>query len=160
MLELIMKNILLHVIITLILLGCTDQHMSPQYEPLFLNETNSNVLFIYGSFSDSTKNLDTLRIAPSDTIYSIPGEKFPWLDEKGLNQGNGSLYDIRIVFEKKPKRCLNFEGTEMKTNDIRNFSSYENICTCYFCSGRSDVTPDAMLYRITKEMFKQAKPCE
>ena len=109
------------------MLGCTDQHMSPQYEPLFLNETNSNVLFIYSSFSDSKKNLDTLRIAPSDTIYSIPGEKFPWLDEKGLNQGNGSLYDIRIVFEKKPKRCLNFEGTEMKTNDIRNFSSYENI---------------------------------
>ena len=71
-----MKNILLHVIITLILLGCTDQHMSPQYEPLFLNETNSNVLFIYGSFSDSKKNLDTLRIAPSDTIYSIPGENF------------------------------------------------------------------------------------
>ena len=48
----------------------------------------------------------------------------------------------------------------MKTNDIRNFSSYENIGTCYFCSGRSDVTPDAMLYRITEEMFKQAKPCE
>lgn len=155
-----MKREIFCIAVGLVLCSCTDREALSQYEPMFLNETDARVLFVYGSFEDGAKSLDSVQIMPGDTLFCVAGKKFPWLDEIGLNQGDGSLYDVRLVFKKDPEMCLDFEGNEKISNDIRTFSSYENIGLCYFCANRAEVTPYGMLYRINEDLLKQANHCE
>ena len=155
-----MKKGIRCIAIGMVLCCCTDRDALSQYEPMFLNETDTNVLFVYGSFEEGAKSLDSVQIMPGDTLFCSPGKKFPWLDEKGLNRGDGSLYDVRLVFKKNPEKCLDFEGNGKISNDIRAFSSYENIGLCYFCANRAEVTPYGMLYRINDDLFMRADSCE
>ena len=136
------------------------------YEPLYLNESDVQVAFVWywpaeEASGDTAALLGTFKMQPQDTAYCSPGGEFPLLDEKGLHWSEKDpLYDVRLVFDGEPKRCLDFTGDELVDGDIRDFASYENIGKCGFCVMRMMSIPYGMLYRITEEMRASAKPCE
>lgn len=138
----------------LFLVGCfhTEVHQEC-YEPFYLNETSFDVSLFYGSIGKYSENLESMTIQSGDTLYSIPGKDFPFLHEEGL------LYDVRLVFDTNPKRCLTYTGDDYHQHDIRDFSSYENLGPCPDCSMRGQSIPKGMLYRITDDLLDQAIPC-
>lgn len=146
-----MKKLLLFTFLSF-LWGCTDDYQEC-YEPFFLNETKEDITLFY-NFSGFEETPDTIFIKANDTTYNPHGGIFPFLKKEGL------LYDIRLKFHTTPEKCLTYKGNDFHNHDIRDFSSYENLGQCDYCSMRGQSTPDAMLYRITEEMFKQAEPCE
>lgn len=145
----------------MVLCSCSDRVVQPDNEPIFINETNLSIFFLYGSFENGSL-FDTLTIESGDTLYSIPGKSFPTLTEElGLiSMSDSSPFDVRLVFDTNPLKCLDFQGNIKEKLDIRSFSSYENIGPCYFCANRGLTTPEGMLYRITDELLEQAEPCE
>ena len=154
-----MKKYLLLAALCLFLCCCTD-HNDTSYEPLYLNETNENVLLLW-SHPEETESVGEVKIAPKDTGYCLPGEVFPILLKSGLHGiEDYPLFNVRLVFGDEEKKCLNFEGDEFLERDIRRFSSYENIGPCDFCVERAMATPDGMLYRITDDLLERAEPCE
>ena len=151
-----MKNVLLTLCLLSLLWGCSSDDYQECYEPLYLNETDVEVSFIYGSIKDDVIR-DSLKIKPGDTVYnpsSEPLSDFPFLHQDGLDS------DVRLIFHTQPQKCLTFKGDELQKKDIRNFASYENIGSCRYCMMRGQSEPDAMLYRINEDLLKQAKPCE
>ena len=83
----------------LVLLGGCSESECPNYEPIYLNETNANVSFLYGTSDDGFNRGDSLIVPPNDTAYRSPGEYFPFLQESGLRWSDDSpLYDVRLVF--------------------------------------------------------------
>ena len=154
-----MKKYLLLAALCLFLCCCTD-HNGTSYEPLYLNETSEDVLFIWADPEVGWS--DSLEIIHSkDTAYCRPGGQFPHMKRNGLHwDENDALYNVRLVFLANPVKCLNFEGDEFLERDIRRFSSYENIGPCDFCVERAMSTPDGMLYRITEDLLERAEPCE
>lgn len=151
-----MKSFLIAVLSALAIMGCSSDDYQECYEPLYLNETNVDVSFIYGSITDGVIR-DSLKIKPGDTIYNPsngPLSDFPFLHKDGLDA------DVRLMFHTQPQKCLTFKGDELQKKDIRNFASYENLGSCSYCIIRGQSEPDAMLYRINDELLKQAEPCE
>ena len=147
----------------LILLGGCSESGCPNYEPIYLNETNANVSFLYGTSDDGFNRGDSLIVPPNDTAYRSPGEYFPFLQESGLRWSDDSpLYDVRLVFypNTDSSRCLVYEGKNFKPNDVRKFSSYRDIGECDFCVERGECQTIGMLYRITDDMLESAGPCE
>ena len=170
-----MNTRIIFITIALLLLiffeGCTDVN-EISYEPFYLNETHEDVSLIWGDsesgWFDTIKFIhpqDTaycLKVAPTEnTSYCTPQGNFPHLKKNGLHWSEKHpFYDVYLVFNTTPQKCLKFEGDKIQERDIRQFSSYENIGQCNFCIIRAMADPDAMLYRITEEMFNQAEPCE
>ncbi len=157
-----MKFFLLTQAILLLLWGCyrSNDHQEC-YEPIYLNETDVDVLFLFGSVeSNGTENFDSLMILAGDTAYSRPGAEFPILHKEGLEGFWSDLCEVRLIFQTAQKKCLIFNTGIPRKNDIWLFSSYENIGTCYECMVRGQSVPDGMLYRITDDLLEQAKPCE
>ena len=154
-----MKKYLLLAALCLFFCCCTD-HNDTSYEPLYLNETSEDVLFIWADSEVGWS--DSLEIIHSkDTAYCHPGEDFPHMKKNGLHwDEKDKLYNVRLVFLTNPVKCLLFEGDEFLERDIRKFSSYENIGPCDFCVERAMATPDGMLYRITDDLLERAEPCE
>ena len=162
MLGVAMKFFLLTQAILLFLYGCyrSNDHQEC-YEAIFLNETDVDVLFLFGSVeSNGTENFDSLMILAGDTAYSRPGAEFPILHKEGLEGFWSDLCEVRLIFQTAQKKCLIFNTEMPRKNDIWLFSSYENIGTCYECMVRGQSVPDGMLYRITDDLLEQAKPCE
>lgn len=155
-----MKFFLLTQAILLFLCGCyrSNDHQEC-YEPIYLNETDFDVLFLYGNMENG-ENLDSLVISQKDSIFCKPGMKFPFLHKEGLGTFQSNLYDVRLEFSTTPRKCLTFKGRNFQEHDIRIFLSYKNIGTCYECMVRGQSVPDGMLYRTTDDLLEQAKPCE
>ncbi len=129
------------------------------YEPLYLNETRNEVRFVWSDPEIGWS--DTMAIAPDDTAYCASDGDFPHLKKNGLHWSEKDpLYDVRLVFDGEPKRCLDFKGDSLVANDIRDIESYENTGECGFCVMRAMSIPYGMLYRITEEMRASAGPCE
>jgi hypothetical protein len=61
----------------LILLGGCSESGCPNYEPIYLNETNANVSFLYGTSDDGFNRVDSLIVPPNDTVCRSPGVYFP-----------------------------------------------------------------------------------
>ena len=145
------------VIFLLLVYGCTDQN-ELQYEPIFLNQTNVDVLLFWEE--PGIRDLDSVLINSGDSAYCKSGY-FPTLQKSGLRWSDkSSLYDVKLVFETNPRKCLLFAGNQVLNDDIRTFSSYENIGECDFCAIREMSAPDGMLYRITEEHLKRATDCD
>ena len=150
-------------VLPFVLASCTSvsETGDASYEPLYLNETRNEVRFVWSDPEVGWS--DTMAIAPEDTAYCAPDgdDDFPHLKKNGLHWSEKDpLYDVRLVFDGEPKRCLDFTGDELADGDIRDFASYENIGKCGFCVMRMMSIPYGMLYRITEEMRASAKPCE
>ena len=146
-------------VLFVILCGCTETG-GPNYEPIYLNETNVNVSILYGVFDIDYDNVDTVVVNPADSAYCVPRGYFPLLNENGLIGMDSTPYDVLLVFSVSPQRCLLFKGKEYREDDIRSFSSYENIGRCDFCVTRGEYVTYGMLYRITEDMLKEAVPCD
>ena len=146
--------------------GGTTETGGVDYEPIYLNESDVQVAFTWywpaeETSGDTAALLGTFMMQPQDTVYCSPGGKFPLLDENGLRWSEKDpLYDVRLVFDGEPKRCLDFTGESLVDNDIRDIASYENTGECNFCVMRTMSIPYGMLYRITEEMRASAGPCE
>ena len=144
----------------LVLLGGCSDHDEERYEPLYLNETDNDVVLIW-SHPEENEPVGEIKIHPNDTAYCSPGGIFPILLQSGLHGiDDYPLFDVRLIFEVDPRKCILFEGVSMKNRDIRQFSSYENIGECDFCVERAMSTPYGMLDRITEDMLEAAEPCE
>lgn len=86
----------------LFLCCCTD-HNDTSYEPLYLNETNENVLLLW-SHPEETESVGEVKIAPKDTGYCLPGEVFPILLKSGLHGiDDYPLFNVRLVFGDEEK---------------------------------------------------------
>jgi len=157
-----MKKMVILMLGVFCLSSCTTDVNGKQYEPIYLNETDVNVLLLCG-YPENTF-FDTVLVESGDSSYAVVDDRFPLLQENGLRWSEKSpLYDVKLVFYSNTdsSKCLSFEGEEIKQNDIRSFSSYENIGICYFCVSRGVMSePDGMLYRITDDMLKNAAPCD
>ena len=159
MLGIVMRNKLVIVFLCMFIYCCSD-HDEERYEPLYLNETDNDVVLIW-SHPEENEPVGEIRIHPNDTAYCSPGGIFPILLQSGLHGiDDYPLFDVRLIFEVDPRKCILFEGVSMKNRDIRQFSSYENIGECDFCVERAMSTPYGMLYRITDDMLESAGPCE
>ena len=155
-----MKKMLFWGVLFALLCGCSEQGC-PNYEPVYLNKAGEDVLILW-KFADNDF-FDTILVESGDSAYAAVGDRFPLLQENGLRWSEKSpLYDVKLILFKNtdPSRCLTFEGDEFKQRDIRKFSSYENIGECGFCVERGECVTECMLYRITDDMLKEAKPCE
>ena len=147
----------------LVLLGGCSESGCPNYEPIYLNETNASVSFLYGTSYDGFNRVDSLIVPSNDSAYCTSNERFPFLQESGLRWSDDSpLYDVRLVFypNTDSSRCLVYEGKNFRRNDIRKFSSYRDIGECDFCVERGECQTVGMLYRITEDMLEAAEPCE
>ncbi len=160
MLGVAMRFFLLTQAILLFLSGCyrSNDHQEC-YEPIYLNETNFDVLLLYGNMENEL-NLDSLVISKKDSIFCKPGMDFPFLHKEGLSTFKSNLYDVRLEFSTTPRKCLTFKDRNFQEHDIRNFLSYKNIGKCDECMARGQSVPDGMLYRITDDLLEQAEPCE
>ena len=154
-----MKNLVLFLPFIL-LLGCDSNDYQECYEPFFFNDTQVSVSLFYGEFSDDAENIDSIIVKPGDTTYNTHGGVFPFLHKEGLGSFESYLYDVRLEFQTVPKKCLIYIGEDFRQHDIRDFSSYEKLGPCNYCSIRGQSIPDGMLYRITDELLEQAEPCE
>src|SRR5690554_1892279 len=164
MLEAIMKKMFIFLFFTIYFSSCTKtDDYGPSYEPLYLNETDVDVLFLFKDMESYSQNSGEVLIHPMDTIYCLPGGRFPLLQKSGLRwSGKLPFYDIKLIFnpDTDSSKCLYFEGDPIKENDIRSFSSYENIGNCDFCVIRTESIPYGMLYRITDDMLQEVVPCD
>ena len=141
------------------ILGCYDSNDYQEcYEAFFLNETAVDVSLFYNKDLNDINHLDSISLKAGDTTNTMDNNDFPILHKDGL--GWAEHFYIRLKFNSTPEKCLTFKGSEYQNYDIRDFSSYENLGQCKYCSMRGQSAPDIMLYRITEEMFKQAEPCE
>lgn len=158
-----MKKMVILMLGVFCLSSCSTDANEKRYEPLYLNDTDLDVLFSFKEKDYLSQNFGEVMIHPADTIYCLPGGKFPLLQENGLRWSEKSpLYDVKLVFypDTDSSKCLSFEGDKIKQNDIRSFSSYENIGRCDFCVTRGEYVTYGMLYRITEDMLKEAVPCD
>ena len=143
-----------------------DGPSDTSYEPLFLNETNAALSLSWsihddGETAENTDRNGKVVILPNDTAYCEHGGHFPYLHESGLDwAGRTERYDVEIVFDGEPQKCLWYKGEALTDGDIRAFDSYEDLGQCGFCMSRAQTIPHAMLYRITEEMRASAGPCE
>jgi hypothetical protein len=155
-----MKKILLTLFLALVFYGCTETG-GPNYEPIYLNETDVNALILWRYVENDF--FDTVFVESGDSSYAEINDRFPLLQENGLRWSEKSpLYDVKLVFypDTDSSKCLSFEGEKIKQNDIRSFSSYENIGRCDFCVTRGEYVTYGMLYRITEDMLNEAVPCD
>ena len=161
MLGVMMKKVFFTLLFFLLLWGCSWDSDDYQecYEPLFLNETKVDVSLFYGSIGDDEENLQSIVIKSGDTTYNQDGT-FPFLHKEGLGSFESNLYDVRLEFHTTQKMCLTFKGKEFQKHDVRDFSSYENLGPCKYCSMRGQSEPDAMLYRINDDLLKRANSCK
>ncbi len=155
-----MKKSLFLSVFFVILCGCTETG-GPNYEPIYLNQTDVNVLVLWRYVENTF--FDTVLVESGDSSYAVVDDRFPLLQENGLRWSEKSpLYDVKLVFYSNTdsSKCLSFEGEKIKQNDIRSFSSYESIGRCDFCVVRAMAYPEGMLYRITEDMLNEAVPCD
>lgn len=154
-----MKKMLFWGVLFALLCGCSEQGC-PNYEPIYLNETEVDVSIMYGHIEEGFDYEDTLVIKSGDSSYCMSGEYFPLLSKDGLTGMNSKPYDVLVTFSVNPRKCLFFKGNNYYERDIRKFSSYKNIGECGFCVERGECVTEGMLYRITDDMLKEAKPCD
>jgi len=141
--------------------SCSTDANDMQYEPIYLNQTDVNVLVLWRYVENTF--FDTVLVESGDSSYAVVDDRFPLLQENGLRWSEKlPLYDVKLVFYSNTdsSKCLSFEGEKIKQNDIRSFSSYESIGRCDFCVVRAMAYPEGMLYRITDDMLKEAVPCD
>ena len=144
-------------LVALFLMSCSETQ-GTHYEALFLNQSEVEVLLIWGN--DHNKDPDTIMIASGDTSTAVKEFRFPLLQENGLRWSEeSSLYDVQLAFyvDSDSSKCLCYTGSDYVENDIRNIKSYENIGEIDI---RGNYISEAMLYRITDDMLKEAKPCD
>ena len=141
--------------------ACADLgYESHSYEPLYLNETKGDVILQW-SLLEEKENVSEIKIHPNDTAYCASGNIFPMLLKEGvLGFDDRPISKVRLIFEGPSRKCLFFEGDSVMIQDIRQFSSYENLGPCDFCVVRAMASPDAMLYRINNDLLELAKPCD